>query len=132
MEFGPDHTFQIGEIAARLGLSPRTIRYYEEIGLLDGIRRKQGGKRIYTVDDYRRLKFINKLKLLGLSLAEVHELNGLYKTYRKNSKVLPRLIELLESHLTEIDKRIESMILLKNEIYEYREKIRKKLDGGAE
>ena len=128
----PNSIFQIGEIAAQVGLSPRTIRYYEEIGLLDGIKRKEGGKRIYTIDNYRRLKFIKKLKLLGLSLAEVHELNALYRTYRKNSRVLPRLIELLNCHLTEIDQRIENMITLRKEIQEYRLRIRHKLNGGAE
>jgi DNA-binding transcriptional MerR regulator len=100
MELGPDKTFQIGEIAACLGISPKTIRYYEEIGLP------------------------------GLSLAEVHELNGLYRIYKKNSKLLPRLIELLDTHLKEIDKRIEGMILLKKEIQQYRERTMEKLAGG--
>jgi DNA-binding transcriptional MerR regulator len=83
--------FQIGELANLLELSPRTIRYYEEIGLLNSIKRIEGGKRIYTDKDSQRLKFISRLKHLGLTLSEMLELEDIYQIHQTNRKVLPRL-----------------------------------------
>jgi DNA-binding transcriptional MerR regulator len=119
--------FSIGHLAKSAGLTTRTIRYYEERGLLDAVKRVGGGRRIYTDDDLRRLKFIKRLKLLGLTLAEMEELAEIYWIDRTNKKVLPKLMELLDHHCEETENRIKSLIKLKDEIKEYRERIRKKL-----
>src|SRR5512134_3701378 len=89
-------TYSIGELSRQVNLSQRTIRYYEEIGLLHSVRRIENGKRVYTGDDVRRLKFINRLKVLGLSLAEMVELEKIYRQQRNNSEVIPKLIEILD------------------------------------
>jgi MerR family transcriptional regulator, repressor of the yfmOP operon len=117
----------ISELSKLIDISPRTIRYYEEIGLMDQIKRTEGGKRIYSESDFRRLRFIKKLKLLGLTLAEMQELNAIYNTHRKNSKVFPRIIELFDYHSREIDHRIEELRLLKTEVLEFQERMRDKL-----
>ncbi len=117
----------IGEIARKVGFTPRTIRYYEDIGLLNSVRRVEGGRRIYTDEDVRRLKFIKRLKLLGLTLEEMKELEELYLTHRSNERVLPRLLELLDQHLGEIESRIEQLRMLKRDIEAYRDHIRAKL-----
>ena len=65
---------QIGELAKTLGITTRTIRYYEEIGLMGPSERLGGGTRTYSRDDILRLKFILKLKELGISLKEMQEL----------------------------------------------------------
>ena len=65
-------------------MTERTIRYYEERGLLESVKRLDGGQRVYTDDDVRRLKFIQKLKVLGLSLAEMQELETLYGRHHTN------------------------------------------------
>jgi DNA-binding transcriptional MerR regulator len=106
-------SYRIGELAAKLGMTERTIRYYEELGLLDSVKRLDGGTRVYTDDDVRRLKFVRKLKVLGLSLQEMHELEGMYKTERSNRTVLPRLIELLDAHLSTVDGRISELHALR-------------------
>jgi DNA-binding transcriptional MerR regulator len=121
------NNYSIGYLAKTAGLTSRTIRYYEERGLLDSIKRVEGGRRVYTEDDLRRLKFVKRLKLLGLTLAEMEELAEIYWIDRTNKKVLPRLMELLDRHCEETDKRIKSLAKLKGEIREYRERIRKKL-----
>lgn len=120
--------YKIGELASLVAVSPRTIRYYEEIGLLNSIRRLEGGKRVYTDQDYQRLKFIKRLKYLGLTLAEMHELEDIYQIHRTNKEVLPRLLELLEGHVQKIEERIRNLEKLKSEILTYHERIRKKLD----
>jgi DNA-binding transcriptional MerR regulator len=121
------NSYSIGFLAKSAGLTPRTIRYYEERGLLDSVKRVKGGRRVYTDDDLRRLKFIRRLKLLGLTLAEMEELAEIYWIDRTNKKVLPRLMELLDRHCEETDNRIQSLTKLKGEIREYSERIRKKL-----
>jgi len=125
-EAGPA-TYRVGEVAAKVGMTERTIRYYEELGLLDSVKRLDGGTRIYTADDIRRLKFIGKLKLLGLSLQEMGELEGVYTRQRSNRAVLPRLIELLDAHLLTVDARLAELGALRDEIRAYREHVMQRL-----
>jgi len=122
--------YQIGELANLLHMSPRTIRYYEEIGLLNSVKRIEGGKRVYTDRDIQRLKFITRLKHLGLTLSEMSELEDIYQIHRTNKKVLPRLLELLDNHALKIDERINHLVKLKADILEYQKKIRHKLSPG--
>jgi DNA-binding transcriptional MerR regulator len=119
--------YQIGELANLLELSPRTIRYYEEIGLLNSIKRIDGGKRIYTDKDFQRLRFITRLKHLGLTLSEMLELEDIYQIHRTDKKVLSRLLELLDTHAIKIDERINSLIKLRGDITSYQDKVRQKL-----
>jgi DNA-binding transcriptional MerR regulator len=67
---------RIGEVAERVGVTPRTIRYYEELGLLgDAAERAKGRHRLFTADDIARLRELVRLRdLLGLSLEELTEL----------------------------------------------------------
>ena len=65
---------QIGEVAERTGLSLRTIRYYEEVGLVVPNARSQGGFRLYTEPDVDRLQVIKRMKPLGFQLEEMREL----------------------------------------------------------
>ncbi len=120
-------TYPIGELSRMVNLSQRTIRYYEEIGLLQSIRRIEHGKRVYTDDDVRRLKFINKLKVLGLSLAEMAALEKIYRTQRNNREVTPKLIAILDERAAQIDDRVNQLVALKNEIRDYQVRLRGKL-----
>lgn len=65
---------QIGELAERTGLSIRTLRHYDEIGLLRPSARTEGGFRLYTADDESRLLLIRRMKPLGYSLEQMGEL----------------------------------------------------------
>jgi len=66
---------RIQEVAATLGLTPRTIRYYEELGLLTPAARSEGDYRLYDDDDVERLRFIKDLRDdAGFSLAEISQL----------------------------------------------------------
>ncbi|RZQ64895.1 MerR family transcriptional regulator [Amycolatopsis suaedae] len=65
---------QIGEVAERTGLSLRTIRYYEEMGLVVPSARSQGGFRLYTDPDVQRLQLIKRMKPLGFQLEEMRDL----------------------------------------------------------
>jgi MerR family transcriptional regulator, copper efflux regulator len=65
---------QIGQVAERTGLSLRTIRFYEENGLVRPTTRSDGGFRLYSEDDVARLEVIKRMKPLGFRLEEMQEL----------------------------------------------------------
>lgn len=65
---------QIGEVAERLGLSLRTIRHYDEMGLVPPTARSEGGFRLYAEPDVARLELIMRMKPLGFTLDEMREL----------------------------------------------------------
>jgi len=120
-------TYAIGEISRLVDLSQRTIRYYEEIGLLHSVRRIENGKRVYTDHDVRRLKFINRLKVLGLSLSEMVDLEKIYRRQRNNREILPKLLEILDERAAQIDERVAQLVTLKKEIREYQQRLRNKV-----
>jgi DNA-binding transcriptional MerR regulator len=64
---------QIGEVAEQIGLSLRTIRYYEEVGLVTPTSRTAGGFRLYSESDVARLRLIRRMKPLDLSLEEMKD-----------------------------------------------------------
>jgi DNA-binding transcriptional MerR regulator len=71
----PDRLLRIQEVAAEIGLTPRSIRYYEEIGLLAPPARSEGDYRLYDADDVERLRYIKGLRDdAGFSLAEIAQL----------------------------------------------------------
>ena len=72
-----ERRMQIGEVAERIGLSLRTIRYYEEVGLAVPSARSDGGFRLYVEADVERLRVIMQMKPLGFSLEEMRELLAL-------------------------------------------------------
>lgn len=117
----------IGDLAQKLDMSQRTIRYYEEIGLLNSIKRVEGGRRIYTDTDLRRLKLIKRLKIMGMTLSEMQELEAMWTIEKSNDRVLGRLLELLNNQLTRLDDRITDLNILRNEIIEYQNRIKSKI-----
>ncbi|HOQ71146.1 MAG: MerR family transcriptional regulator [Smithellaceae bacterium] len=118
----------IGELSRKLEMSQRTIRYYEEIGLLNSIKRVEGGRRIYTEKDLRRLKLIKRLKIMGMTLSEMQELESMWSYEKSNEKLLRRLLELLNNHLKRLDDRIADLDILRHEILEYQERISAKIN----
>jgi MerR family transcriptional regulator, repressor of the yfmOP operon len=106
---------RIGEVAERLGTTTRTIRYYEEIGLLGGGEREAGRHRIYEEADVERLSDALRFKqLLGLSLEELKALleaeearAALRTEWREHNPDESRRREILEQALGHIDRQLE-------------------------
>ncbi len=69
-----EDSYQIGEVASRVGLSLRTVRYYEEVELIEPSARTPGGFRLYTQDAIARLDLVKQMKPLGFSLDEMRDL----------------------------------------------------------
>ncbi len=77
-------TMHIGDLAEATGLSLRTIRHYDEIGLLPATTRSEGGFRIYTDEDLQRMLVIRSMKPLGFTLEEMAELLDTVDTLAAN------------------------------------------------
>lgn len=73
---------QIGEVAERTSLSLRTLRHYDDVGLLQPTGRSDGGFRLYTTEDVDKLLVIRRMKPLGFSLEEMHDVMRLIETLR--------------------------------------------------
>jgi DNA-binding transcriptional MerR regulator len=73
-------TLHIGEVAERVGLSLRTVRYYEEQGLFEPAGRTEGGFRLYTEHEVDRLLLIKQMKPLGFTVQQMAELLAAYDT----------------------------------------------------
>ena len=133
MTSNQDKPVQIGELAKSLGITTRTIRYYEEIGLMGNIERSGGSTRSYTKDDILRLKFILKLKTLGISLKEGKELGDIFDIHEKDfSKITPKLIEILDNHIAAVDEKMANLSSLRKDIVNYRMRITEFLSHGGE
>lgn len=99
--------FQIGDVAEAVGLSLRTIRYYEEVGLVVPSGRSTGGFRLYTSPDIDRLALVKRLKPLDLSIDEIRDLLTV-----RDRLADPSTPDAEREHLTE---RLEIFAALANE-----------------
>src|SRR5512138_3623227 len=86
----------IGELAASVGLTTRTLRYWEEVGIIESVPRADGATRGYTPYFVRRIKFIMKLKELGLTIREMQDLYTAYGEAKQTDKMIPRLVQILD------------------------------------
>ena len=132
---------QIGEVAEQLGLTPRTLRYYEEIGLLAPPSRMEGGFRLYSAADITRLENIVQLKrLLGFSLREIKqvvEAMESLKLLRQESKQASDLetkrdslrkgLEILEQQVEVLDGRMRQVAELRDQFNERSLRVRERL-----
>jgi MerR family Zn(II)-responsive transcriptional regulator of zntA len=104
-------TFTIGELAARAGMTPDALRYYERLGVIAPVNRTSGGFRVYTADVLGRLHFIKQAQRHGLTLAEIREL--LCLDARRGPTQCRQVHRLLERKLAEVQARL-------NELQEFR------------
>jgi DNA-binding transcriptional MerR regulator len=124
MRLSSEEYMQISDLAEALNITTRTIRLYEQMGLVEPPKRTEGGIRVYEKADIIRFKFVLKLKALGLSLQEMKELADIYyREQRLPEKIMPRLIELLDSHLDNMRKKISQLRSLETDIAKYKQKI---------
>ena len=102
---------RVGEIAERLGVSPRTIKYYEELGLIQPETRSQGGFRLYGEEEVQQLERILRLKSIGYSLATIRELLATRDAAQEADKVtvISNTMERLKDREREVTGRIQQM-----------------------
>jgi DNA-binding transcriptional MerR regulator len=113
-EAATERFYRIGEAAERTGLTQRTLRYYEELGLLSAPSRTQGDFRLFSEGDLTRLREISRLKqLLGFSLAEIkkivegEEVLGQLRSEYKATEDAARKLSLLDNAISLTDAQLE-------------------------
>lgn len=114
-ELNVEQTFAIGELAQELGITTRTIRFYEERGLISPTR-SEGNQRIYSRKDRGRLKLILRHRDGGFTLEELRELLDLYEVSPNadgQHKQFQRIQEILCQRMAEVDERIHTLTDLK-------------------
>ena len=125
-------SLQIGEVAERTGVTQRTLRFYEEKGLLKPPSRMDGGFRLYSEDDVRRVEQIRKLQnLLGVTLADIKEmvdagemLRELRAQYRPEAGIeekrrqLLKAIDVVQGQYGIVKHKIEQMDEMKVQLEE--------------
>lgn len=121
---------QIGEVADRTGVTQRTLRFYEERGLLKPPSRMEGGFRLYSDEDVDRVEQIKRLQsLLGLTLAEIKDMveaeevkMELRQTYRPDMDLaervrrMERAVEVTEKQHQIIGQKVDSLLEMKKEL----------------
>lgn len=116
-----DRLLQIGELASRLALNPRTIRFYESVGILPEPARSRGGFRLYRDEDEERLRFVRAAQRLGFSLGEIREVIG----FRDRGEAPCRYVAgVIEARLAEIDERLRELRTLERELRALRARMR--------
>jgi DNA-binding transcriptional MerR regulator len=119
----------IGRLAHLAGVSTRTVRYYEEIGLLRTARRYAGGRRVFPVEALERLRFIGRLKRLGFSLEEISHLNEVFALNQSTAAMLRVLDGQLARHIGALDKQMETLRRMRAELVAYRGRIGHRLES---
>jgi DNA-binding transcriptional MerR regulator len=107
-------TMRIGELAAQVGLNPKTIRYYEELRLLPVPARTANGYRMYTPEDRERLRFIAKAKAIGLTLTEIRDILVLRQ---HGEQPCTHVLMLIEEKLTIIDAQLRTLMEMRQELF---------------
>jgi len=104
---------RIGQLAAQTGYSVRTIRFYEQSGLLPAPHRTPAGYRCYDQDALTRLRFVRSAQALGLSLAEIAEV---LRIRDHQGPPCSYVAQLLDTHLSALDTRIKELTALRDEL----------------
>ena len=111
---GKEITYSISELAHEFDVTPRTIRYYEDEGLLTPLR--EGQTRIYSHRDKIRLKLTLRGKRLGFSLAEIRELFDMYDTDKSSKTQLHSMIQLIEAKRGALRQQLEDIQMVMAEL----------------
>lgn len=121
--------YRIGDLAARIGVQPESIRYYERIGLLPKARRSSGGYRVFTSEHLERVELIKKMQALGFSLAEIREVLELKFTRGHSCQ---HVYERLKEKVASVERQIEDMRAFRRELAHALTKCEKSLRTHAE
>lgn len=111
----------IGQLARQLDLNPRTIRYYEHVGVLPEPERTTSGYRLYTPEDEERLRFVKSAQRVGLTLGEIRETLA----FRDRDQAPCRYVAgVIERRLAETNQRIRELRAFKNDLSELNQRMR--------
>jgi DNA-binding transcriptional MerR regulator len=110
-------TFAISDLAREFGITPRTIRFWEDQGILSPER--EGSKRVFTRRDRARLKMALRGKRLGLSLAEIKDLIGMYASTEDETPQLLECLRVMEKRRAALEQQREDIEAMLAEIAQF-------------
>ncbi|MGB7542857.1 MAG: MerR family DNA-binding transcriptional regulator [Burkholderiales bacterium] len=119
-------TYTISDLAREFDVTPRTIRFYEDEGLLEPQR--VGSRRVYSKRDYVRLKLILRGKRLGFSLAEVREMLDIYDSAHDERPQLQKFVAALAFRREQLEQQREDLEEVLAEIRAFEQQSRKLLN----
>ena len=111
-----DKLMQIGDLAKIAGVTVRTVRYYEELELLEPVDRSEGGFRLYDMTALRRLLLIQSLRTLDFSLKEIQEFMRIRERSETGATAAIELLRVLNLQLERINKRIAQYTAIRDDI----------------
>ena len=117
---------RVGEVAERLEVSPRTVKYYEELGLVEPEERSTGGFRLYGSREIARLERILKMKSMGYSLAAIRELLAVRDRAQEADRVT--VLRTAAEHLKEREREASERVLKIRGDLEHAESLREELE----
>ncbi|MBD2464522.1 MerR family transcriptional regulator [Oscillatoria sp. FACHB-1407] len=123
---------RIGELAKLAGVTPRTIRYYESLGLLGPSEREGKGFRYYTETELERLEKIHAFKELGLTLEEIADVMPVYYADPTRVQGKRKIVEILKGHLQDTDEKIQALIQFRSDLQSNIDRIQQWIDAQAE
>ena len=107
---------RIGELARRVGVTLRTIRHYERLGLLPKGEREGNGQHYYPEASIARLEKIDQLKRLGLTLEEVSGVIDLYFSDPSRRSAKRKVLSILRQHLSQTDEKIAALTRFRSDL----------------
>ncbi|MFD1710382.1 MerR family DNA-binding transcriptional regulator [Ottowia sp. GY511] len=118
-------TYSISDLAHEFDLTPRAMRFYEDMGLLQPERSGPGGRsRVYSNRDRTRLKLTLRAKRLGLSLTEARELIDMYDSPRDTQPQLRKFLEVLTGHRAQLEAQLAELEATLSEVSEHEKEAR--------
>jgi DNA-binding transcriptional MerR regulator len=122
-------TFTITDLALEFDITPRAIRFYEDVGLLEPAR--AGRNRVYTHRDRTRLKLTLRGKRLGLSLLEIKQLVDLYDSGTDERPQLEAFLQVLADHRRQLEQQLDDIQVTLAEIGQHEARCHALLSGAA-
>ncbi len=113
-------TYTITELSHEFDITPRAIRFYEDMGLLDPAR--DGRNRVYSVRDRTRLKLTLRGKRLGLSLQEIKQLVDMYESPSDTAQQLNAFLAILQAHREQLEQQLDDIQITLAEIHQHEER----------
>lgn len=125
-------TFSISELAREFAVTPRTIRFYEDHGLLCPARDGTGGRnRVYSSRDRTRLKLTLRGKRLGLALADIKALVDMYDSPKDSAAQMQRFLDVMAQHRSQLERQREDIAISLAEISLHEAECRRLLAASA-
>jgi MerR family transcriptional regulator, copper efflux regulator len=122
-----NNRIRIGDLSKRAGVTPRTVRYYESIGLIPPGEREGQGQHYYAEETVARLRKIIQLKKLRLSLDEIRDVIDLYFTDPSGIQAKQKVLAILRRHLDEVEAKISGFQQFRTELQEHIGRFEKRL-----